>query len=363
MLRVISSVQEFEHVRPFWDEIAKTGTNWHLLSHFVRNRMLYYESRGKTPLAILKVIDGNVVGICAFVIQRRYGFKVAQFLLPREYSPDFLVTPEHRESFVEQSLEVLFGRMKCQFVFLTMPKRSLQVVALDRCCATKGLIQTKRVTNKPSVLTVEGEWEDFEKRRGGNFRRRFRRIEGMLTRSGAWTTLQANANTATSVDKIRAVETHSWKHQREKSKKPILAGLNDYVSYQDSPSLPRFAPKVWFLVLNGAPIAYVIVLEINGVAYLAKTSFDDRYHRLSPGEYVLNTAIRSLFDSGRVCRIDFMTGLPFMKRWTSLREPIETIRISQGGPIFALWDFFRGRLPQRVLKFSQDTLRISLEPV
>jgi hypothetical protein len=362
MLRVISSIKGFEQMESSWDELAKTGTNWHMLGDFVRNMMLYCQSRGQTPIVILEMVKGHAVGICAFVAQRRYGFRVARFLLPAEYSPDFLVAPGHREAFVADALEVLFERMKCQIAFLSLPRGSLQGVAVNDYCTKKGLKLTRKVVSKHSVIVVDGEWKEFETLRGGKFRRHFRKIEGKLTRSGAWTTVQAKANSADSVKKIEAVETYSWKHQGQREKKPILAGLRGYITYPDSRSLDHLTPDVFFLELNEKPIAYVIVCKINGMAYIVKTSYDDRYFNLYPGQYVQNTAIRSLFDGKQVSRIDFMTELPYHEKWTPSIESRETLRVSQTGPGFALWDFFLGRVPQRVLKFNAKTLRLSLEP-
>jgi hypothetical protein len=362
MLKVISSIREFEQVESSWDELAKTGTNWHMLGDFVRNMMLYSESRGQIPIVVLEMINGHAVGICAFVAQRRYGFRVARFLLPAEYSPDFIVAPGHREAFVADSLEVLFERMKCQIAFLSLPGGSPQGVAVNRYCRRKGLKLAREVSSRHSVIMVDQGWKEFEMQQGGEFRRHFRKIEGKLTRSGAWTTVQAKANGAESVKKIEAVETYSWKHQDRRKKKPILAGLRGYITYPNSRSLDHLTPDVFFLELNGAPIAYAIVCKIDGVAYIAKTSYDNRYLHFYPGQYVQHTAIRSLFDAKRVSRIDFMTDLPYHRKWTSLREPREIFRISQSGLVFALCDFFIGKVPYRVLKFNANILRISLEP-
>jgi hypothetical protein len=346
MLRVITSVQEFEQVRPSWDDfVAKMGTNWHLFSDFIQFRMLRCKSLGEIPFVILKVINGNVVGIAAFWMRRRNGIGQARFLLTADCSPDFLVIPEHRQSFVDQTLEVLLRRMRCQIVTLSLPRGSPQAVALDYYCKRKGLRLARTETDKHSILLVDGEWKDFERLRGRNFRNHFKKVESKLTRSGAWRTEQAKANSAASINKIVSVETHSWKHQGERRKTPILDHrLRAYTTYQDTPSLARFTPDVWFLELEGTPIAFVIAVEVNGVACLAKTSYDDRYRNLYAGEYVQNTVIRSLFDSKRISRVDFMMCLPYHRRWTSSCEPRETFRISRGGLVFPFFESLRRRL-------------------
>jgi hypothetical protein len=57
----------------------------------------------------------------------------------------------------------------------------------------------------------------------------------------------------------------------------------------------QFGVKVWFLEADNRPLAYVLVLQHKKVAFLCKSSFDERYRRFSPGIYALNAAIRDLF--------------------------------------------------------------------
>jgi len=356
MLTVITSAKEFEPLQLAWDDfVARVGTNWHLFSHVVQSFLIRHESHGEIPAVLVKVVDGNVAGVCAFQTRRRYGFRFARFLLPTYFSPDFVVKPEYRQSFVEESLQFLLKRMRCQVVTLTLPGSSPQAAILDHYCRSKNLRVTVTEADKHSIVLVEGEWADFERRRGANFRYHLNRIEGKLTRLGGWRVVQAKANSSDSVKKITSVETHSWKHQGMKNQPLTLGDLDrsllHYTTFSDSPSLARFAPDVWFLELEGTPISYVIGVEINGVAYLAKTSYDNRYRDLSPGDYVLNAAIKSLFDSKRTLRIDLMSYLPFQKRWTSLFESRDSFRISRGGLYFGLESLYK-RLPM-VNRFGQ----------
>jgi hypothetical protein len=92
----------------------------------------------------------------------------------------------------------------------------------------------------------------------------------------------------------------------------ILRGSNRTAARE-----PGFKSWACFLELNGETLAYSLVLEYKAMAVLSKTSFDERFRGLYPGTHVLNESIRQLFDEGRVRTIDFVTDIPFHRRWSS----------------------------------------------
>ena len=356
-LKVITDANEFDKIQPSWDEfVVKTGTNWHFLGEVVRAQMARCRSQGGIPLVVLGLTEGHVVGVCAFEMRHRLGLRYSNFLLPTVLSPDFLVEPEYHQSLVEESLDFLLRRMRCRVVTLDFPTGSPQEAASKAYFAENGLRSTSKKLGKHSVLLVDGIWKDFERRRGSNFRNHFKKIESKLTERGPWRIVQAKANSAECITKIATVESHSWKHEGTGERSLGLADLDptllDYTSYHGSQLTDQLCPRVWFLELQDTPIAFAIAAEINGVACLAKTSYDSRYRNLYPGEYVQNAVIRSLLDSKLVFRIDFMTFLPYHRRWTSSWEDRETLRISLRGFAFSALDAVvrRFRLAKRVAK-------------
>ena len=107
---------------------------------------------------------------------------------------------------------------------------------------------------------------------------------------------------------------------------------------------PDFKRSVWFLELNGQAIAYSLVIQYKGTAYMAKTSYNNQYRHFYPGIYINNVAIRDLFNSGRISMIDFMTNLPFMKTWTHRR----LLRVR-----FLLWKGFLPNLLELTIQQPQ----------
>jgi hypothetical protein len=137
------------------------------------------------------------------------------------------------------------------------------------------------------------------------------------------------------VQRIRDIERRSWKeHWRSQTRTTdqdlsmILRGAKC-----TSESEPGFGWSTSFLDLDGKALAYALLIEYKGVAYLAKTSFDERSRRLNVGSYVINEAIHELFDKAQAKTLDFITDLPFMKRWTSVRISRIRIVMSRKGPL------------------------------
>jgi len=176
------------------------------------------------------------------------------------------------------------------------------------------------------IVPTRHTWDEFETLRGSGFRRKFKRIERHLDRAGSWKiACVENGNRGSDAFKrIVDVEKMSWKEalRIRKRKKMDQELLMIWKESQYMTSIePDFNWSVWLLELNDRTLSYVFVLQYKGVAYLVKTSYDERYRRFAPGIYILNAAIRELFNKGQVSKIDFLTDFPFMRIWTSICLP------------------------------------------
>ena len=327
-----------------WNEFVQSfGTNAFYLGGFIDHYMKAYlkDSRrsGWTPKLFVMGVEGMLVGGAALNVRGVYGERTATLLLPKAYGADFVVDPEYREVFVSSVLEFLFKKAKCQFLDLTLPCESPNVGIIQERCRALGY----EVNNAPlredlrehSVIEVNGTWEDFKSSRGSGFVRRYKEIEQLLSKAGNWRTRQVPLDGPGPVEIIDTIERNSWKdgwrRERGIASDPNLPAFFAYWKLKSS--LPGYYPSLYLLELNGEPIAHTIMMKLNGVALLRKTSFDQRYAKLSPGEYVQNAAIQDAFNSGEVSMIDFLTALPYLRRWTAKRLPRERVTASRSVPV------------------------------
>lgn len=283
--------------------------------------------------------DGRLVGIAAVKMRGILGARIARFLTV--FGSDFVADPRYRGAFVSNTVRFLMKDVRCQILDLTFPSESPNLDLLKKSCVSLRL----ELQNSPlgkfyrehTVLQVVGTWDEFRKARGSNFVRHYGKIERKLASAGKWRIERLIIDGPDSVDKINTVERNSWKNAWRKERGIDRdSGLEPYLSFWKSKSSDRMSlPKLWLLFLDNEPIAYAIVLQLNGIALLCKTSYDDRYGELYPGDYVQNAVIQDLFNSGEVSKIDFLTALDYHRRWTPFRLTRERVTISHGVPLLS----------------------------
>jgi CelD/BcsL family acetyltransferase involved in cellulose biosynthesis len=147
------------------------------------------------------------------------------------------------------------------------------------------------------------------------------RLKRNLNRAGPWRIHYVDdfGKEPNEVQRIHAVEKLSWKEEWRRQRGVTDEDLHAIIkgSIHASASQPTFKCRVLFLELNGQTIAYALIMEYGKLAYCTKTSFAEEYRKLSPGVFIVNESIRALCDNGQVRAMDFLTDLPFHKRWPS----------------------------------------------
>jgi hypothetical protein len=338
--QVISSEQDVG----FWTRwnklVDEHGTNAFYLGGFVEYYMSECRSAGWTPLLMVMDVEDRLVGGAALKTKGIIGGRSAELLLPKVYGTDFVLDPQYREVFVHRLLRLLLVDLRCQIVDLTLPSESPNLSFMKGWCNALGLrldrTPLREDLREHYVIDVAGNWNDFRNSRGKNFAHRFRDTEHLLKKAGESKVRQLNIDSAESEDIINTIEENSWKNtwRRERGIRSD-PNLPAFFAYRKSKYPQERFPRFWLLELNGVPIAYTIIIELNGVALLCKTSYDRRYAKMSPGEYVQNAAIKEMFDSQRFSKIDFLTSLPYIQRWTSHRLARERVAILRPVPVLS----------------------------
>jgi hypothetical protein len=329
----------------FWERwnnfVRRYGTSGFYFGGFAECYMNASRNAGWTPRLIVGESDGRLVGVAVLQTRGVLGGRTATSSYPRNYGTDFVVDPQYGERFIQNTLRFLFEKLRCQYLDLIMPSESPNLEFLKQASSSLGFQFTSAPLRKEfaehSVIEVTGTWDEFKRMRGMKFVRRYRDIERLLSKSGNWTTQRIPLDGPEPVRMIETIERNSWKDawrkERGVSHDPNLPVF--FANWTLKSSSGGYLPEVFLLVLNGEPIAYTIVSQLNGVALLCKTSFDKRYAKASPGEYIQNVALQHLFESRGVVRIDFLTALAYLNRWTSLRYTRERVTISRTVPLLS----------------------------
>jgi len=191
------------------------------------------------------------------------------------------------------------------------------------------------------IVPINCSWDEFAKSRGRRFRKHLRLIGRNLDRLGSCRTYFVDNLTNEVIDKILAVERRSWKEiWRKRAGERIDEDLLLVIHGSVACSQRDLRCRVWFLELNDNILAYTIILQFKRNAIVVKTSYDMRYEKLSPGIHVMNSAIRELFDSQVASEVDFLTDLPFMRRWGSISLPRMRVMMSRRGIVPVMFGIF-----------------------
>ena len=337
-MTAISDPKKISEIREDLDSfIVKNSQNPFMLSVFIEKEMESALRKGQDPIVLVTMADGKIVSVAPLLIKRKLGLGFASWLFSHWFSPDFILDKDHRETCMESALDFVFDHLQCQFGTIDLPSESSNLQTLCKIGESNGFQYSKTTDDwlNHRVMRVDCKWDDYQKSKGRSFRRRFRQIEQQLSSSGNWEirVFEDEDGEEEALRKIMAVEDASWKQSWRTQNGASVDEELLTVWEASSTALKTFSGlrrSVWFLELNGQAIAYTMVLQYKGVAYTFKTSFDDKYRKLSPGIYIKNVALRDLFNSGRVALIDFMTNLPFHDRWTSTQQSRVEFLLSKG---------------------------------
>jgi hypothetical protein len=286
----------------------------------------------------LVISDDNTIVGAAPLITKKFGIQFAKFVGGAWFPRDFIVEDQYRETCIAHILDFLFKTLRCQSVEFTLPAESPNLRILKQKCKASRIYFSANLATGHCIISVDCSWDEFEASRGKNFRRRFKKIGRHLNKAGSWRiTCVENGDKEIDVfERILDVERRSWKEgwrtQRGMEIDPDLPMIWEGAQYT-ARTEPDFKWSVWFLELNDQTLAYTLVLQYKEVAFVIKTSYDERYKKFYPGLYVNNVAIRELFNKRQVRNIDLLADLPFHRTWTSMCLPRARVMMWRKGLI------------------------------
>jgi hypothetical protein len=301
--------------------VDKWSTNPFLLSGYLNQFMRSNRISGWTAFVLVGKADERIAAIAPLMIKKRLGMGFVRFSHNYWLSPDFVVAKQYREVFMANIFDYLFETLNCRFASFCLSSLSQNLKPLKQCCQVAGM--SFSVKNQPGycVLPVECSWGEFLERKGR--RRIIRQIERKLNQLGSWKIdyVEDVRNRPDVLEKILDVEKKSWKESWRNGKQ-ITSDEDLLMIWEGSQTAAKtktdFRGSVWFLQIDQETVAYTFVIRNKQMAFIAKTSFDNKYRKFYVGKYLMHMAIGGLFNEDKVKAIDFMTDLPFMSFWSPL---------------------------------------------
>jgi len=307
------------------DFVFTWGENPFLLSAFLRTSLETIRSANSFPAVLIVKVAGKVVGLASLSIHRFMGISYANSMLGWWATNDIILSKDHAQTATDTIFRAIFERLGCKFAmtYLPYPCPYLQNLIQAHKSQKKHLVLDSQPSISHAVIHVDQSWNDFLKFRGRYFQKDLRAVERKLNQAGQWrfslwqNTLKSY-NKKLVFEKIMTVEKQSWKEvfrgkqneMADSQLKWILDSSNNL-----GHNVPKLNLKIWFLELNDQPIAFTLIFDFKRTAFIVKTSFAEKFRKMSPGFFVNNAAIQDIFNKREVENIDFLSSNSLVKDW------------------------------------------------
>jgi CelD/BcsL family acetyltransferase involved in cellulose biosynthesis len=191
--------------------------------------------------------------------------------------------------------------------------------ALMKCARADGFATvvwpTRRMPYLPLTLDEQDAFKNCPERFKGS-RSRLKGKEKKLRQEGSLEfTLTREADPGM-LDKFFELEASGWKKQNGSAISLSAALVNFYTRVAQIAEKQGHL-RLYSLTLHGMPIAMHFGLQMNGVYYIPKVAYDERYRKFSPGLLLAKYVIQALAKDGVTC-FDFLgPSMEWKSVWTS----------------------------------------------
>ena len=351
-IRAILDIKSILPIEHQWNAIVyKSSNNPFLLSEFAK-QFIEHIPKGWTPIILTISIRQSIIGIAPLKTRKNQIGNNVEFLNP-SWCSDFIFHEQHRDTCIKYTFDFLFNTLKCNHASFTLRSDSPNLKLLDQQCKLRN-IHLKTLPDKGCrIIPIKSAWTEYEASRKRKFRKGLRRAKRNLNKIGAWTVEVIEGNELQEINrKINSVERRSWKEKwrNQRSEKDDWFIVSIIEAAQKLAIIASdFKWGVWFLELEGKTIAYQIVVKYKEVAYLVKTSFDERYMRYYPGIIIQNSVIQQLFNEQQNECINFLSDLPYLQAWTDKVLPRTTFQLTTGAIATIMYSISKNKFATKII--------------
>ena len=175
-------------------------------------------------------------------------------------------------------------------------------------------------------LAIEGTWQAFWTSRSQRFKKTIRNVHNRLARLGSITVEEHRvvAPDGSLFEDLIDLTSRSWKADRGVAI-ATMPRMREFFAQLTRLASDRGWLSLWFLRLDGRPIAMEYQLQSHGTAHALRADYDLAYAASSPGSSLNFAIARALFERGDIREYDMGPGLKDYKmRWaTGCHETVD----------------------------------------
>jgi CelD/BcsL family acetyltransferase involved in cellulose biosynthesis len=294
-------------VRDEWDRLAdRTGAAPFLRPGWIE---AWWRAFGTGRLEVLREEgEGRVRALLP--VRHRHG---AVSSPSNSHSPRFGLLREDRAA-GEALLGELFARRPDQVSLGFLGALGPGLEELTATAETAGYRSLQRTLERSPFVTVDGDWEEYERSLGRSVRSDLRRCRRRLEELGR-VALDVEHDTA-HLEEALAVESLGWKGTAGTA---ILSASQTARFYGE---VARWAAasgrlRLIFLRVDGHPVAFHLALEDDQTYFPLKGGFDPAFRAQSPGRLLIHATLERAFAVG-LRRYEFLGDFDAYKlRWAT----------------------------------------------
>lgn len=272
---------------------------------------------------ILLIRDGEeLIGAAPLVkyTEKMRGFPVRKigFLSTLDsFHADFIVR-ERKEEVMEEIIDyLLFRSGEWDILHLSrISKSSNTPVVLEQIALKKQLLSIQERFSKNLFLPLTQSWDNYYQEKSVKFKKTHRNIYNRINKAGSVSVERHTEHGKGKIfDDVVKISEKSWKAQNGVA---LACGAETRRFFSE---LTRLASDekwlmVWFLRIDGVPVAMEYDLQYNGKVYGLRADYDESYNNISPGSYLNYHIIKTLFDD-RYLEYDMGPGMnDYKTHWT-----------------------------------------------
>jgi CelD/BcsL family acetyltransferase involved in cellulose biosynthesis len=297
-----------------WDELADRLAAPPFLRHGWFEAWRRAFGRGQLEVLVARR-GGELRGVAPF---ERQGTQIRA--LANWHTPSFAFLAEPG---VEDELAARLLRPAPQQVDLSFVDggSSTEAAVVEAARATR-FRQLVRELERAPFISTEAGWPAYESGLAGGFRRELRRRRRRMEELGdtAVSVEDGSRGLDGLLDEGLLIEAAGWKGERGSAvvSNPATADFYRSIAHW---AAERGWLRLCFLRLDGAPVAFDLALEADGVHYLLKTGYDPAMGRLSPGNLLRREMLARAFEVGLDSYEFLGADEPWKLDWTGTSRP------------------------------------------
>ncbi len=320
-----------------WDRLWQSAAN---PSYFLSHDWItccWRELAPKNDMRVLVVRDnGEAVLIAPWMlsrgVRRKLPVRSLRFIEhPETQIADLLYADGTGEGALTALLEYVSSEMASEWDLLLLDKIPFSSPTTGLLQLMQGLSNGKSGLDssvRSLVLPLNGTWDDYLSVQSPRFRKTLRNIVNRTQRLGKVEVKCYRGKEATGhvIRELFSVSNSSWKVADGVAITSSDARMTFFQELLERPDTAT-GVQIWFLDLDGMPIASEVQVLDGEVVYALRSDFDERYGDSSPGTYLQMEILKRLFGSG-FRAYNFGVGVNSYKtRWTEHDEQLTCFRL------------------------------------